>query len=113
MLVLTDPAQTFKSWKRNILTFLSLKAAYLIPQLVVRESGVWLDENAKTYAYALLMHATNDNNRDAHVVKCVSVARPDCATAAWDILRESLDDRSIARSLALLDNLMLRRRPGQ
>jgi hypothetical protein len=46
-------------------------------------------------------------------MKCVSLARPDCATAAWDILNERLDSRSFARSLTLLDNLMLRQRPGQ
>jgi hypothetical protein len=46
-------------------------------------------------------------------MKCVSPARPDCATAARDILNERLDSRSFARSLTLLDNLMLRQRPGQ
>jgi hypothetical protein len=34
------PNTYFKHWKRNFLTFLSLKAAYLIPQLAIRESGV-------------------------------------------------------------------------
>jgi hypothetical protein len=28
----------------DFLNFLSLKAAYLIPQLAIRESGAWLDE---------------------------------------------------------------------
>jgi hypothetical protein len=46
-------------------------------------------------------------------VKCVSAARPDCATSAWGILCEWLDGRSYARSLSLLDNLMLRERLGQ
>jgi hypothetical protein len=46
-------------------------------------------------------------------MKCVSPARPDCATAAWDIPNERLDSRSFARSLTLLDNFMLRHRPGQ
>jgi hypothetical protein len=60
-----------------------------------------------------LSHATNDNKRANHVVKCVFAVRPDCATAAWDIMRERLDGRSFARSLSLLDNLNLRQRPGQ
>jgi hypothetical protein len=34
------PNTCFKQWKRNFLTFLSLKAAYLIPMLAIRESGV-------------------------------------------------------------------------
>jgi hypothetical protein len=46
-------------------------------------------------------------------MKCVSPARPDCATAAWDILYERLGCRSFARSLSLLDNLILTQRRGQ
>jgi hypothetical protein len=38
------PNTDFKPWKRNFLTFLSMKATYLIPQLAIREAGVWLDE---------------------------------------------------------------------
>jgi hypothetical protein len=34
------PNTDFKPRKRNFLTFLSLKAAYLIPQLAIRESRV-------------------------------------------------------------------------
>jgi hypothetical protein len=41
-----EPNTDFRQWKRNFLTFMSMKAPYLIPQLVVRESGVWLDEAA-------------------------------------------------------------------
>jgi hypothetical protein len=107
------PNTNFKSWKRNFLTFLSPKAAYPIPQLVIRESGDRLDEVAHTYAYAMLFHATIDNKRDDHVVKCVFSARHGYATAAWDILCERLDSRSFSRSLSLLDNLMLRQRPVQ
>jgi hypothetical protein len=36
------PNSDFKQWKRNFLNFLNfifLKAAYLIPQLAIRESG--------------------------------------------------------------------------
>jgi hypothetical protein len=53
------PNTYFKLWKRNFLTFLSLKVAYLIPQLAIRESGVWLDEQAQNYAYALLLHGAS------------------------------------------------------
>jgi hypothetical protein len=57
------PNSDFKQWKRNFLNFLSLKAAYIIPQLAILESGVWLDEQAQHYAYTLVLHATNDNKR--------------------------------------------------
>jgi hypothetical protein len=107
------PNTDFKSCKRIFSTFLFLTAAHLIPQLAIQESGAWLDEATQTYAYALLHPATSDNKRDDHAVKCVFAARPDCATAAWDILCERLDGRSFARSLSLMDNLMLRQRPGQ
>jgi hypothetical protein len=106
------PNTDFKSSKQNFFTFMSLKAAYLIPQLAIRESRAWLDEAAQTYAYAMLKHATNDNKRAEHAVKCVFAPRPDCANAAWDILYERLDGRSFARSLSLLNNLMLRQRSG-
>jgi hypothetical protein len=46
-------------------------------------------------------------------MKCVSPSRHDCANAAWDILCERLDCRSFARSLFLLDNLMVIQRPRQ
>jgi hypothetical protein len=57
------------------------------------------------------MHAASENNRADQAVKCIYVARPDCATTDWDILCERLDSRSFARSLSLLDNRMLRHRP--
>jgi hypothetical protein len=104
------PNSDFKQWKRNFLNFLSIKAAYLIPQMAIRESCAWLDEHAQHYAYTLLLHAASDNKRADHALKCVSLARPDCAIAAWDIMCERLDCRSFALSLSLLDNLMLRER---
>jgi hypothetical protein len=103
----------FKQWKRNFLNFLTLKAAYLIPQLAIRESGAWLDEHAQHYAYTLLFHAASDNKRADHAVKCVSAACPDCAISAWDILCERMDCRSFARSLSMSDNLILKQRLGQ
>jgi hypothetical protein len=107
------PTTDLKHWKKNFLNSLSLKAAYLIPKLALRESGVWFDEHAQHYAYTLLLHAASANQRADQAMKCVSPARPDCATAAWDIMNERLDSRSFARSLTLLDNLMLWQRPGQ
>jgi hypothetical protein len=107
------PNTDFEQWKRNFLTFLSLKAAYLIQQLAIRESGVWIDEAAQTYAYALLLHAASENKRADHAVKCIYAAHHDCAIAAWDIRCEGMDGRSFARSFSLLDNLMLRQRPCQ
>jgi hypothetical protein len=102
------PSTNFKQWKRKFLTFLSPKAGYLIPQLAIRESCVWMNVQAQNYAYALLLHVASENKRDDQVVKCVSATRPDYATAAWDILCERLDGRSFARFLSHPDNLILR-----
>jgi hypothetical protein len=90
------PTTDFKQWKRTFINFLSLKATYLIPQLDIRESGVWMDEQAQHYAYTMLLHAASANHRASQAMKCVSHTRPDCATAAWDILNERLDSRSFA-----------------
>jgi hypothetical protein len=100
-------------WKRNFLTFLSLKAAYLISQLAIRESGVWVDKATRNYAYALLLQVANENKRVDQAVKCICVARSECVTDVWDIMCERLDGRSFARSLSLLGNLILRQRLGQ
>jgi hypothetical protein len=111
MLVPTmGPTTDFKHWKMNFLNFLSLKAANLIPQMAIRDSGVSLDEH---YSYTLMLHAASANQRAYHAMKCVSRVRPDCATAAWDIPCERLDCRSFACSLSMLDNLMLRQRLSQ
>jgi hypothetical protein len=40
--------------EKKFLNFFSLKAAYLIPQLAIRKSGAWLDEQTQHYAYTLL-----------------------------------------------------------
>jgi hypothetical protein len=107
------PKTDFKQWKRTFLNFLSIKAAYLIPQLAIRDSGVWVDEHAQHYAYMLLLHTANANQRVGQAMKCVSLALPDSAAAAWDILCERFDCRSFARSMSLLGNLMVRQRPRQ
>jgi hypothetical protein len=107
------PNADFKQWKRDFLNFISIKATYLIPQLAIRESGARLDEQTQHYACTLMVHAASANKRADQALKCVSPACPDCATAAWDIMCERLDCTSFARSLTLLDNLMLRQRRDQ
>jgi spore cortex formation protein SpoVR/YcgB (stage V sporulation) len=57
------PTTDFKQWKRKFLNFLSIKATYLIPQLVIRDSGVLLDDPAQHYAYTLMLHAASANHR--------------------------------------------------
>jgi hypothetical protein len=56
--------------------------------------------------------ATRENKRADQADKCISASLQDCATVVWDILCERLDGRSFARSLSLLDSLMLHLRPG-
>jgi hypothetical protein len=51
--------------------------------------------------------------RADQAVRCVTAARPDYGVAACEILGARLDARSSARSLALLDIIMLRQRHGQ
>jgi hypothetical protein len=63
------PTTIFKQWKRNFLNFFSLKAAYVIPPLAIRESGVWLDEQAQHYAYTLLLNAASANKRADRAMK--------------------------------------------
>jgi hypothetical protein len=65
------PTTDFKQWKRGFMNFFSLEAAYLIPQLAIRESGVWLHELAQHYAYILMLHAGSDNKRADRAMKCV------------------------------------------
>jgi hypothetical protein len=105
----------FRHRKNRLLDFLSLKAAYLIlqGQVALRESRAYLDESALSYAFALLHHAVGDKRRDDQAVRCITAARPNCGAAIWEILCERMNARSYARSLALLDNIMLRQRPGQ
>jgi hypothetical protein len=63
------PTTDFKRWKRTFLHFLSIKAAYIIPQLAIRDSGVRLDEQAQHYAYTLLLHAASANQRADEAMK--------------------------------------------
>jgi hypothetical protein len=42
---------------------MSLKVAYLIPQLAIMEYGAYLDESPRIYAFALLRHVVGDNRR--------------------------------------------------
>jgi hypothetical protein len=101
------PHTEFRHRKNRFLAFLSLKAAYLIPKLALRDFGAYLDESARSYSFALLLHAAGDNKRAVQAVRCITAARPDSGAADGEILCERMDARSFARSLALLDNLML------
>jgi uncharacterized protein YpmS len=40
----------FKHWKKSFLTFLSLKAAYFILKLAIKELDEWLDEATQNHA---------------------------------------------------------------
>jgi hypothetical protein len=108
----TGPNTKFRQWKNRFLDFLSLKAAYSIPQLAMRELSAYLDESDQSYLFALLRHVVGDNKRADHAVRCIIAARPDCGDVAWEILCERLDARSFVRSHALLDYIILRQRPG-
>jgi hypothetical protein len=59
----TGPNIEFRHCKNRFLDYMSLRAAYLIPQLAQRESGVYLDERAQSYAFAVLRHGVGDNRR--------------------------------------------------
>jgi hypothetical protein len=106
------PNSDFKHWKRNFLNFLSLKAAYLIPQLAIRESGAWLDEQAHHYAYTLMMHAVSDYKRADQAMKCVSAACPDCATdIMWALHPAGTSSRDIMWVLPVASPSLSLRRP--
>jgi hypothetical protein len=50
------PTKDFKQWKRKFLYFLALKAAYLIPKLAIRESGVgWTSRRNSTPTHCSFM----------------------------------------------------------
>jgi hypothetical protein len=74
---------------------------------------VWLDDATQDNAYTMLMHAANESKRDHQAVKCISGARLDCATTAWDIMCERLDGRLFALSVPTLDNMIIRQRTRQ
>jgi hypothetical protein len=59
------------------------------------------------------LQAATESKRADQAVKFIYVARPERNAAAWDIMSERLDDRSFARFMSLLNNLMLKQRPGQ
>jgi hypothetical protein len=44
-----------KIWKRDFVSFLSMEAAALIPQLAMSSSGVPIKHNAQRYAHAMLV----------------------------------------------------------
>jgi hypothetical protein len=52
----------FKVWKRDFLSFLSIKAAAFIPQLAMSSSDVPLNPVAHRYAHAMLVQCCRQTN---------------------------------------------------
>jgi hypothetical protein len=75
----------FKAWKRDFLSFLSIKAAALIPQLALSSSGVPLNPVAQRYAHAMLVQCCRHNKPYAQTIARVPARRPDCGTTAWEM----------------------------
>jgi hypothetical protein len=103
----------FKTWKRDFLSFLSIKGAALIPQMAMSSSDVPLNPVAQRFAHAMLVQCCRQNKPDAQAIEGVPAGRPDCGTAAWEMLCERLDAQSILRTLSLLDRMMVRQAFGQ
>jgi hypothetical protein len=103
----------FKLWKRDFLSFLSIKAAALIPQLVLSSSGVPLNIVAQRYAHAMLVQCCRHNKHVAQAIAGVSVGRPDRGTLAWQVMCERLDAQAISRTLSLMDRIMVRQASRQ
>ena len=103
----------FKTWKRDFLSFLSIKGAALIPQLALSSSGVPLNPVAQRFAHAMLVQCCRQNKPAAQAIAGVPARRPDCGTAAWEMLCDRLDAQSISRTLSLLDRMMVRQASGQ
>ena len=72
----------FKTWKRDFLSFLSIKGAALIPQLALSPSGVPLNPVAQRCAHAMLVQFCRQNKQAAQAIAGVPAGRPDCGTAA-------------------------------
>jgi hypothetical protein len=105
-----------KVWKRDFVSFLSIKAAALIPpvhRLALSSSGGPLSPVAQRYAHAMLVQCCRQNKHDAQTIAGVRAGRPDCGTAAWEMLCERLDAQSISRTLSLLDRMIVRQACGQ
>jgi hypothetical protein len=103
----------FKTWKRDFLSFLSIKGAAFIPQLAMSSYGVPLNPVAQLFAHAMLVQCCRQNNPAAQAIAGVPAGRPDCGTAVWEMLCEGLDAQSISRTLSLLDRMMVRQASGQ
>jgi hypothetical protein len=102
----------FKFWKRDFLSFLSLKAAALIPEMAMSSSGVPLNTVAQRYAHAMLVQCCRHNKPLAHAIVGASARRHDFGKAAWEGLCERLDAQSIPGTLSLLDRMMVRQAFG-
>jgi hypothetical protein len=103
----------FKTWKHDFLSFISIKAAALIPQLAMSSSRVPLNLVAQRYAYATMVQCCRHNKPAPHASAGAPAVRPDCGTAPWEMLCERLGAQSISRTLSLLDRMMVRQTSGQ
>jgi hypothetical protein len=63
------PTTEFKHSRSHFLSFMSLKAAYLIPHMAVRDSGAYQDKGSHSFAFALMLHAACGNKRPYPAVK--------------------------------------------
>jgi hypothetical protein len=61
----------------------------------------------------MLVQCCRQNKPAAQAIAGVPAGRPDCGTAAWEMLCERLDAQSISRTLSLLDRMMVRHAYGQ
>jgi hypothetical protein len=98
----------FKVWKRDFLSFLSIKSVALIPQLAMLSPGVPMNPVAQRYAHAMLVQCCRQNKHAAQTIARVPSGRPDCGTTDWEMLCERLDAQSTSRTLSLLDRMMVR-----
>jgi hypothetical protein len=103
----------FKTWKRDFLSFLSIKGAALISQLALSSSGVPLNPIAQRFTHAMLVQCCRHNKAAAQAIASVPAGRPECGTSAWELLGERLDAQSISRTMSLLDRIMVRQAFGQ
>jgi hypothetical protein len=102
----------FETWKRDFLSFLSIKRVALIPQLALSSYGVPLNPVAQRFAHAMLVQCCRQNKPVAQAIADVPAGRSDCGTAAWEMLCERLDAQSISSTLSLLDRMMVRQASG-
>jgi hypothetical protein len=66
----------FKTWKRDFMSFLSIKGAALIPQLALSSSGVPLNPISQRFAHAMLVQCGGHSKAAAQAIASVPAGRP-------------------------------------